>query len=247
MPFPQKLNPDKLKDTLIEISYAQGVPQELLLGVAWSILEPLGYRYLPVPIQNTNMALAGNQQVALGWEGNGGGFFIKDDVRIQFADQQIIFNCLEDKYVGWDKYFQVISDAVAGLFDKEVAKSFTRAGIRYISEFKNIAIYQGIKGVVDFSGAGLKLDNSILRLTDEADNLNACVTLTNKAKRISPSPQGQRIVEASLIDVTVYENFNPTSDLNILWGKLQQIHTRQKEIFFGLISSDFLSTLNPEY
>ena len=247
MSFPKKLNPDNLKDTLIEISYVQDVSQELLLGVALSILEPLGYRYLPVPNQKINIALANNQQVAFGWEGNGGGFFIKDDVRIQFVANQIIFNCLEDKYVGWDKYFQIISTAVGSLFDKKVAKSFTGVSIRYISEFKNIAIYQGIKGIIDFSATGLKLDNSILRLTDEADNLKAHVTLTNKAKRISHSPQGQHIIEASLIDITIYENFNPTSDLSILWGKLHQIHGRQKEIFFGLISSDFLNTLNPEY
>jgi uncharacterized protein (TIGR04255 family) len=71
--------------------------------------------------------------------------------------------------------------------------------------------------------------------------------LTNKAKRISLSQQGQEIIEASLVDVSVYENFNPTLDLNILNNKLNQIHTKQKEIFFGLINSEFLNTLNPEY
>jgi uncharacterized protein (TIGR04255 family) len=247
MSFPKKLNPDNLKDTLVEIGYAQGVPQELLLGVASSILEPLGYHYLPVPNQNINIALANNQRVTFGWEGNSGGFFIKDDVRVQLVAHQIIFNCLEDKYVGWKKYFQIISDTVRSLFDKKAVGNFNRVSIRYISEFKNIAIYQGIKGVIEISETGLKLDNSILRLTDEAGDLKAYVTLTNKAKRISQTSQEQQIVEASLIDVNVYENFNPASDLTILWDKLQQIHIKQKEIFFGLISSDFLNTLNPEY
>ncbi|MDR0603958.1 MAG: TIGR04255 family protein [Bacteroidales bacterium] len=247
MSLPRKLNPDNLKDTLVEIRYAQGIPQELILGFASSILEPLGYQYLPVPNQTINIALDINPQIAFGAGINSGGFFIKDDVRIQFISNQVVFNCMADKYAGWEKYFQIISDIISNLFDKKAIKDFNRVSVRYISEFKNIDIYRGIKGTVDLSNAGLKLDNSILRLVDESDNLKTYVTLTNKARRISASPQGQKIIEASLIDINVYENFNPVSDLNILINKLNQIHAKQKEVFFGLISDDFLNTLNPEY
>jgi uncharacterized protein (TIGR04255 family) len=244
MSLPQKLNPDNLKDTLVEIRYAQGIPQELMLGFASSILVPLDYQYLPVPNQNINIALNNNQQIAFGVGSNSGGFFIKDDVRIQFIGNQIIFNCLADKYVGWEKYFKIIFDIISNLFDKKAIKDFNRVSIRYISEFKNIDIYQGIKGTIDISNAGLKLDNSILRLVDESNNLKTYVSLTNKARRISPLSQ---IIEASLIDVNVYENFNPISNLDVLRNKLNQIHTKQKEVFFGLINNDFLNTLNPEY
>jgi uncharacterized protein (TIGR04255 family) len=247
MSLPKKLNPDTLKDTLIEIRYMQGIPQELMLGFVSGILQPLGYQYLPVPNQNINIALNNNQQIAFGLGSDSGGFFLKDDVRIQFVADQIIFNCLADKYVGWEKYFQVISDIISDLFDKEVIKDFNRVSIRYISEFKNIDIYQVIKGTIDISEAGLKLDNSILRLVDESDNFKTYVTLTNKAKRISLSPQAPKIIEASLIDVNVYEKFNPVSDLDMLKNKLNRIHTKQKEVFFGLISNDFLDKLNPEY
>lgn len=244
MPLPQKLNPDNLKDTLVEIRYAQSVPQELLLGFVSSILEPLGYQYLPAPNQGINIALSSYQPIAVGLNG---GFFIKDNVRVHFVANLIVFNCLEDKYVGWRKYFQVISDTVRSLLDKKAVRDFSRVSIRYVSEFKNIDIYQGVNGTIDFSKAGLTLDNSILRLSDESGSLKTYVTLTNKAKRISQSSQEQQIVEASLFDVNVYENFNPVSDLSILWEKLTQIHARQKEVFFGLISPEFLKTLNPEY
>lgn len=245
MLLPKKLNPDNLKDTLVEIRYAQGISQELMLGFTSSILMPLGYQYLPVPCQNINIALNNSPQIAFGLGNNNGGFFIKDDIRIQFVANQIVFNCLADRYAGWEKYFQTISDIINVLFNKGVIRDFNRISIRYISEFKNIDIYQGIKGTIDISNAGLKLDNSILRLADESGNLKTYVTLTNKARRISP--QEQKIIEASLIDINIYENFNPVSDLDILRNKLKQIHAKQKEIFFGLISDDFLNKLNPEY
>ena len=247
MLLPKKLNPDNLKDTLVEVRYMQGIPQELILGFVMSILGNLGYQYVAIPNQNINIELNNNQQIAFDLGNNNGGFFIKENVRIQFVPNCINFNCMVDKYIGWEKYFQIISEIISNLFEKKVIKNFNRIGIRYISEFKNIDIYQGIKGTIDTSKTGLKLDNSILRLFDETDNLKTYVTLTNKAKRISLSPQGQKIIEASLIDVNVYENFNPISDLNILWEKLNQIHIKEKEVFFGLISTDFLETLNPEY
>jgi uncharacterized protein (TIGR04255 family) len=242
----KKINPDYLKDTLVEIRYAHGIVQELALGYMAIILEPLGYRYLPAPDPN-NVSENGNPQVVFGGGIVPGGFFVKDDVRIQVNAGQIIFNCMADKYVGWSKYFQIICDTVEKLFERKVAGGFNRVNVRYISEFKNIDIYQGIKGAIDISGTGLKLDNSILRLADESGSFKTYVTLTNKAKRISQSLQGQQIIEASLVDVNVYENFNPVTDLNILFNKLNQIHAKQKEIFFGLINNDFLNTLNPEY
>jgi uncharacterized protein (TIGR04255 family) len=243
----KKINPDNLKDALVEVRYTQGISPELMLGFVSSILAPLGYQYLPVPNQNINIALNNNQQIAFGLGSNSGGFLLKTIIRIQFIANQIIFNCLADKYAGWEKYSQIISTIISSLFDKKAIKDFNRISIRYISEFKNIDIYQGIKGTIDISNAGLKLDNSILRLVDESDNLKTYVILTNKAKRISQSPQGQKIIEASLVDINVYENFNPVSDLNILRNKLNQIHTKQKEVFFGLINNDFLDKLNPEY
>ncbi|MDR0796037.1 MAG: TIGR04255 family protein [Tannerella sp.] len=247
MSLPKKINPEKLKDTLVEIRYMQGIPQELMLGFVSNVLGELGYQYAPVPNQNINIEFDNSQQIAFGLGSNNGGFFIKENVRIQFVPNQIIFNCTADKYIGWEKYLQIISGIITNLFEKKAIKSFNRVGIRYISEFKNIDIYQGIKGTLDISETGLKLESSILRLADETDNLKTYVTLTNKAKRISASPQEQKIIEASLIDVSVFENFNPISDLNILWEKLNKIHAKQKEIFFGLITIEFLETLNPEY
>ena len=247
MVLPRKLNPDNLKDTIVEVGYVQKIPHELMLGFVSSIIKPLGYQYIAAPNQNINIAFNNNQQIAFGFGNNNSGFFIKDNVRIQFTTNQIGFNCMADKYVGWEKYSQIISDIINTLFNENTIKDFNRVGIRYISEFRNIDIYQGIKGAIDVSKTGLKLDDSILRLVDESNNLKTYITLTNKAKRISLSQQGQEIIEASLVDVSVYENFNPTLDLNVLNSKLNQIHTKQKEIFFGLINDEFLNALNPEY
>jgi uncharacterized protein (TIGR04255 family) len=242
MSLPKKLNSDNLKDTLVEIRYSSDIPQELTLGLVFRMLAPLGYTYTPA---NVNISLGESQQVALGFNSNIGGFLIKENVRIQLISNQITFNCLSDKYVGWESYSRIILEVMDELYKQEVIRNFNRISIRYISEFKNLAIFPNIKGNIDISQTGLKLDNSILRLVDESQNLKIFITLTNKAKRIS---QNQQIVDASLVDVNIFEHFNPPiNELKDLKTKLDIIHLKQKEVFFGLITDDFLKTLNPLY
>ena len=246
MRLPKKITPDNLKDTLVEIRYAKDIVPELLPGLALGILKPMGFAYIPASNSNINI-LDNNQQIAFGIGAGNAGFFVKEHVRIHFNPNQIVFNCISDKYVGWEAYFEIITKVTGSLFDNGIIQSFSQLSIRYISEFKHIDIYQAIKGTIDVSNTGLKLDNSILRLTDESGNLKIFVTLTNKAKRISASLQGQQIIEASLIDINIYENFNPISDFDALKTKLNEVHLKQKEVFFGLINDEFLETLKPEY
>ena len=247
MSLPKKINPDNLKDTLVEIRYSRGITQELMPGFALSVLAPMGFAYTPALNQNFNIPLNNNQQIALGWDTYNSGFFVKENVRIQFIPNQIAFNCISDKYIGWSPYFEIITKVIGNLLENNIIQDFNRISIRYISEFKNIDIYQAINGTIDVSNTNLKLDNSILRLVDESNNLKIFVTLTNKAPRISVSPQGQQIIEASLVDINIYENFNPISDFEILKAKLNEVHSKQDEVFFGLIKDDFLKTLKPEY
>ncbi|MDR1883360.1 MAG: TIGR04255 family protein [Prevotella sp.] len=232
----------------MEIRYVSSIPRELMLGVALSSLAPIGFVYTPVPASNSsgfNISLGQNQQIAVGIGGNGGGFFTKDKIRIQLVDNLIVFNCVADNYVGWDLYFNEIVAVIEQLSTKQAIKFFNRIGIRYISEFKDVEIFKNLKGSIDVEKTGLNLRNAILRLTDESGNMKTFVTLTNKGKRILP--QTQQIIDASLVDINVYENFDLISDINLLKVKLNTLHSKQKDTFFSLISDNFIQTLNPEY
>ena len=140
-----------MKDTLVEIRFLSGIPQELILGSALSVLSPLGFKYVLASTPNSNkdlsISLGDNQQIVLGFGGNGG-FFIKGDVRIQLAGNLIVFNCTSDKYMGWTDYSNMIFDTIESLLQKAVIGNINRASIRYISEFKDMEIFSGIKGLV---------------------------------------------------------------------------------------------------
>jgi len=249
MQIPKKITPDCLKDTIVEIRYSVNIPRELLSGYVLTVLSPLGFSYVPGQAPpgsfGFNISLGQNQQVGFDI-GNLSGLFLRNKVRVQLLDNAIMFNCLENNYIGWDSYIQTILEVITVLRSKELVRLFNRVNVRYISEFKNVEIFKNIKGTVNIENTGLKSDDSYLRLVDESQNIKTFVVLTNKGKRPA-APHTREIIETSLVDVNVFENFDPTSDINILADKLNEVHFKQKEVFFGLISESFLTTLNPEY
>ena len=248
MQVPKKITPDCLKDTIVEIRFSVNIPRELMSGYVFTVLSPLGFSFVPGQVSpgsfGFNISLGQNQQVGFD-VGNVPGFFLRDKVRIQLLDDVIVFNCLEDNYIGWDLYIQTIKEVITVLRSKELIKLFNRVSVRYISEFKNIVIFKNIKGTINIENTGLKLDNSFIRLADESQNIKTFVVITNRGKRVAAHTRD--IIEASLVDINVFENFNPTSDIGMLTERLDVVHSKQKEVFFGLISESFLTTLNPEY
>lgn len=246
MPIPSKITPDHLKDTIVEIRFDSAIPLDLLAGTAHALLIPLGFIYTPAPDNNISFGLGQNQQISIGLNApNKSGFFIKDSIRIQFISNVIAFNCLIDKYVGWTVYSQTIKAVFKKFVEEKLFKSFNRISIRYISEFENVEILRNIKGEINISDTGLGLKDSILRLTKDVENIKTFVTLTNSTKRIVPTEN--KISEVSLVDINVFETLPLNSQIDVLEEKLERVHLLQKEVFFGLISDNFLRSLNPEY
>jgi uncharacterized protein (TIGR04255 family) len=246
MPIPSKITPDHLKDTIVEIRFDSAIPLDLLAGTAHALLIPLEFIYTPAPDNNISFGLGQNQQISIGLNApNKSGFFIKDSIRIQFISNVIAFNCLIDKYVGWTVYSQTIKAVLKEFVEKKLIKSFNRISIRYISEFENVEILRNINGEINICDTGLGLKDSILRLTKDVDNIKTFVTLTNSTKKIIPKEN--KISEVSLVDINVFETLPLNSQIDILEEKLERVHLLQKEVFFGLISDNFLRSLNPEY
>ena len=247
MQIPRKITPDHLKDTVVEIRFDSAIPLDLLAGTALTLLSPLGFIYTPAPNNNISLGFAQNQQISIGLNGpNGSGFFVKDDsIRIQFISNVIAFNCVIDKYVGWSIYSENIRAVLKIFVEKGLIKSFNRISIRYISEFENVEILKNIKGEINIIDTGLGLKDSILRLTKDVENIKTFVTLTNSTKKIIPTKN--QILDVSFIDINVFETLPLNCQIEIFEEKLEKVHMLQKEVFFSLISENFLESLNPEY
>src|SRR5690606_22816816 len=160
----------------------------------------LGYEYIPLNKPNISFNQGNDENaITLGINSDRSGFFVKDNVRIQFVNDSIVFNCLQDKYVGWEKYFRVIQEITRLLVKKQLVKEFKKVAVRYISVFENIDIFQNIKVGIRVADIGFGLDDSVLRLSREEENIKIFLTLTNRAKR--PNHNKKAGTQTSLVDI----------------------------------------------
>lgn len=222
--IPKKLNPDKIKDALVEIQFSSQHPYELLLGLLFTSLDN-SYSY-------ANRSRA--KRVAL---------FYNDQIRFEVGNGYIIFNCLE-KYPGWEIYLNEISKTLIQLNKENKLGAFHTVGLRYINEFPG----EGIDNVARFNYSIGKLDvkpesyGFRLNYLDEEDKILLILENRNKYQKAEGSPQ-----KYAYVDIGIVRHDLKIVEVNKLIEVLNVLHEKEKEIFIEIIDEDFLKSLNPEY
>lgn len=234
MSIPKKITPNNLIDTIVEIRFLPDVAIELFPGVLDQIFE--NYEYISNIQSQKTVKL--NPQNKLTFGLSPVGFFSNDEVKIQINEGAIIFNNINE-YIGWEKYYQHIEEAIRGIEKINIIKKFTRIGLRYISKFEEINIFQNIKGTIDLNVNNKDMSNSTTRTEFFEDEKRIILNLSNLIQK-------QDAPNYSLFDIDVISELTEDNSESI-FKIIEQCHQKQKEVFFNLITDEFLKTLNPEY
>jgi uncharacterized protein (TIGR04255 family) len=123
---PKKILPDRLKDAIVEIHYADFLPSELIPGLLFKALND-SYNYSTTPIHLNRKILNSNyiqQQSSL---------IFNDKIKVLLRPNSFIFNFL-DEYIGWEEYSKEIRKILEPLIEQTEPIPFIRASIRYIRE-----------------------------------------------------------------------------------------------------------------
>lgn len=147
-------------------------------------------------------------------------------------------------YVGWNIYQKEIKNIITAMQECKIAKDFNRVQIRYISEYHDLDIIDYINGNICIGDKTNPFRSQEIKLNRIDENIKIFVSLVNKTKR--KNPKGEEY-SASLFDVNVYENFENSDSIEMVMSLLDKVHTIEKETFFGLLKTDFIQSLNPEY
>lgn len=234
MEIPKKISPDNLKDSIVEIAFESDVPKELLLGAYfYNLIED--YEYVTSSHQSSR--IIDNLRVEQFEES----YFIHKNkkVKINTTPRGITFNCLE-KYIGWSDYFSIISHTIKTLFKANTIKKITRIGVRYISKFDNMDLRDTLKLNLALDIPNRDLNSTQIRTEFKDEAFTIILTLFNRIR----TADGEF---SSIIDIDV---INKDSNLESIEETLELInrgHKKEKEMFFSLLQTDFLATLNPEY
>lgn len=236
--MPKKITPDSIKQAVVEIRYTSDLPFEVIIGFMYKGLDD-SYIYKTASVEHTIL-------------------FYNNIINIKVAPGSIVFIC-PDKYIGWQLFEQEIEKALTQFLSSGFIKNVTRVGVRYISEYQdknleactNLNIKVGL--TTDFQNnvftfmtqyysegfrVGINLGNNMPTLPEELD-IDLKDLTTNKIT-IPTRP-------VSLIDIDVIRENMELLALNDIILVINKTHEKQKEVFFSLLNSDFLNTLNPEY
>ncbi len=222
--IPKSLKDDHLKDTIILVVFKTNYNLEYIHGIIVDTLKKSGDNIIiPQDIDFSNPAPL---------------IYGLDNYRIRLDPSQIQFNCIKS-YPGWEAYSPMVYYFLEAL-SKDVV--FTKVGIKYISMFEGISIFQNIKGSINLK--------SFPPLMGEEYMFRANVTENNQ-----PEPNAQAIVRltnnrpvaphllASFVDITLEKsasNENYTTSIEF-------VHRHEKLLFFNLITEEFKNSLGPTY
>lgn len=239
MKVPVKITPDNLLDTIVEIRYNSNVSHELIPGILSKVL-PDDFIYLnPTNVTPNGLSIdITNPETKLIFGIDSPNVFSNKEVKIQIRrENSLVFNCVGN-YIGWIKYFTIMEKILKLISKEDIFHSYNRIGIRYISKFDNVSIFDKLKGSFKLDVPNKSLNNTTFRTEYFLDDKRIIINLSNNVQRKDEI--------YSLIDIDVLVNLK-SSNFNELLEKIEIAHKDQKETFFGILNDDFLKSLNPKY
>ena len=248
MKIPKKISPDRIKDSIVEVRYTTSLPFEVALGWFFkSIGDSYNYSNRPPGLlknQLNSLIVNNNQDIQFAFNLY---LFHNEKIKIELKPNSLIFNCLNE-YIGWENYFLEIKKFIDQISKANVINTFNRIGFRYISHYPEIDLRNCVKYTFTF-GMPQVISNSFgFRTEFIYENLKVILNLNNNLPAVTNNFPNE-VKPLSIIDLDVIdERLSIESGmLENLYNKIDIIHNREKEIFFNLLKSEFLQTLNPEY
>ncbi len=249
MKVPKKITPDRIRESIVQVFFKTGIPLEPLVGYLYDVLTGLGFSYTNSPIKQQSSSLGitpqPNEMVVNLIPQY---LFFNEKIKIQLhPNNSLVFNCINN-YIGWGEYFKIIKQTLNALKKGELFHSYSRIGIRYISEFPNIDISDKINFSYKLNVLNKAIDSGNFRM-EWGDSSNK-ITMNLGVKlpiMVSTTLEETKINYISLIDIDVINqgfNFNTNKELFLL---INETHTKQKQLFFKMLTKEFLKTLNPVY
>ncbi|MBK9013580.1 MAG: TIGR04255 family protein [Saprospiraceae bacterium] len=159
--LPFKIEPDNLKDTIVEFHYQSEVPHEVLPGLVFELLKG-SFKIVPRPTSPWQLDPANFLKL----ETQDGMLLTDDLAKIHLRKESIIFNTV-GSYPGWEQYSNCIFDTMTRLYNAGFVQKVLRIGVRYISEFAGQSIFDVMKGNPQIALPGTTSKNTTLSNRNE--------------------------------------------------------------------------------
>jgi len=251
-PLPTKLRNEPLVDAVFEVRFSSTVPASSILpGILFSHLKThpqidrLPAADVPPQIRNVNPVFRSQPLMRLHWD---------DHFLILIGDYHLGLGC-KMPYPGWKNFKPHILELIEVLQRNQVAEKIERYSLKYVGVIAGKDLSEQIGRIkLNLQFGDYSLDYSLreepftIRVEMKRDALLHIVQLG--APTTVTQMDGRQLATGLLIDIDSICEQN-TSDITKFVAELpdglEDIHTRNKEIFFGLLTPETLAYLEPSY
>jgi uncharacterized protein (TIGR04255 family) len=147
---------------------------------------------------------------------------------------------VKDKYLGWSDYYNEIEE-VLNIFTKaNITDSISRIGLKYIDLF-DFPIVNQID--MSLSSQSLDIDHSgEIQIRTSLPAVNSLNAIIGVLHNVTIEYKEQQKENVSLLDVDVFRKFDVQGECQMehVLDLFNQAHDYQKELFFKLVTHDFL-------
>lgn len=230
----KSLDPDFLKDSIIELRYISKTPFEIIVGLLYSKMTDLGYELSPSSVSEGSDPNTINLNLSY--------TFQKEPISCTILRRSVIFNFMGN-YPKWDKYLESVTEIVKTFYQDELLTSFSRIGLRFINVFEEGSnVFENVNPAVSpIEIANYKTEKT--RLTTEIidDKHRIILNIGNGY----PSTKKGKVV--SLLDIDVIYEKEIIQNMEELLDCINSNHSKEKEVFETLMNKDFLKKYNASY
>jgi uncharacterized protein (TIGR04255 family) len=232
--LPKTIDPCPIVDALLEIRFSSKINANAVFGVIYNVLqtdfpkvESLPILQLPENVRTADPNLKYKPYYKVSNEG-----FV-----MQVGPDVFSISSFPN-YQGWEEFSKVIFDVLKKVEDTNVIGTVQRLGIRYINFFDS-DIFKNIDLKVCIKEDDIHYKNTVVRTEIEQNPFFSTLQIANSVN-VNGKP-------GSIIDIDTYK----TTDLEDFFLNKKEIigsgHLKEKELFFSLLKSEFLMSLNPKY
>jgi len=239
--LPSKITPDNLRDAIVDIRFLPKVPESAVVGYLHQLLSKAfevidhsrARRTIPILPGIEMLTVADRHPV-----------YTNDEVRIIAQDNQLFFN-IAGTYPGWDAYFKTIKSVLRDVFGAGIIDSFGKVGLRYISEHPNTSVFDCLKGSFSILKLAQPLQTTQIRSELSDGHYKAVINLRDNFPK--QDKKTQTVDYFSLIDIDMQYHGPQTNNLESLLEIVNIAHEKEKQIFFGIVTEEFVKQRNPEF
>jgi uncharacterized protein (TIGR04255 family) len=249
MQLPTRITPDSITEAVVEVQYLSSTSFEVLIGIFYQAFDK-SYTYTNRPLQQPNMlpALPAKRGQEITIQLGSQSIIYNDKVSISFMPNAFVFNCL-NQYIGWHDYRPEVEKALKVLWSTGQIKQWTRVGLRYVTQYPQKELKDCIKFNFTFGFPEVQSVTTAFKSEFEYKNARVVLNLHDKLPVVRQQHPGKHpeITPTSVIDIDVIADRLNIDNLDDLLIVMEDIHLKEKEVYFGMLKPEFLETLNPEY